>query len=175
MHLNYSLKVQFAGHGIPEVLVTNSGTQFSSSEFAKFTETWRFEHKNSGLPSVERKSRECHQSLQSAAEETTSRQQRSSASVFRLEKHPVRRSRNLTGSTSDGQKNTNAVANSHQTARTKSRQPDRRQVGKVKSHPRAAVQPGRAIRMKLPGDTKWSLGSCVKILPNRSYEVNVVL
>ena len=27
--------------------------------------------------------------------------------------------------------------------------------------------------MKLPGDTKWSLGSCVKILPNRSYEVEV--
>ena len=27
--------------------------------------------------------------------------------------------------------------------------------------------------MKLPGDTKWSLGSCVKALPNRSYEVEV--
>ena len=27
--------------------------------------------------------------------------------------------------------------------------------------------------MKLPGDTKWSLGSCVKILPNHSYEVEV--
>ena len=27
--------------------------------------------------------------------------------------------------------------------------------------------------MKLPGDTKWSLGSCVKTLSNRSYEVEV--
>ena len=27
--------------------------------------------------------------------------------------------------------------------------------------------------MKLPGDTKWSLGSCVEALPNRSYEVEV--
>ena len=90
--------------------------------------------------SRKRKSRGCRQSLQSAADESTSRQQRSSASIFRLEKHPVRRSRNLTGSTSDGQKNTNAVASSHQTARTKSRQPDRRQVSKAKSHPRAAVQ-----------------------------------
>ena len=27
--------------------------------------------------------------------------------------------------------------------------------------------------MKLPGDKKWSLGSCVKALPNRSYEVEV--
>ena len=73
-------------------------------------------------------------------------------------------SRNLTGSMSDGQKNMNAVANSHQTAGTKSRQPDRRQVGKAKSHPRAVVQllallqQGQAIRLKLPGDAKWSLG-----------------
>ena len=27
--------------------------------------------------------------------------------------------------------------------------------------------------MKLPGDNKWSLGSCVKDLPNQSYEVEV--
>ena len=45
----------------------------------------------------------------------------------------------------------------------------------TKSQPLALLQPGRAIRMKLPGDTKWSLGSCVKILPNRSYEVDVGL
>jgi len=36
------------------------------------------------------------------------------------------------------------------------------------------IQPGRAIRMKLPGDTQWSLGSCIQALPNRSYEVEVV-
>ena len=41
----HALKVQFARHGIPDVLVTDNGTQFSSSEVAKFAETWRFEHK----------------------------------------------------------------------------------------------------------------------------------
>ena len=35
------------------------------------------------------------------------------------------------------------------------------------------IQPGEAIRMKLPGNRKWSLGSCVETLPNRSYEVEV--
>ena len=40
-------KVQFARHGIPDVLVTDNGTQFSSSEFMKFAETWKFEHKTS--------------------------------------------------------------------------------------------------------------------------------
>lgn len=32
---------------------------------------------------------------------------------------------------------------------------------------------GQVIRMKLPGVTKWSPGSCVKALPNHSYEVEV--
>ena len=39
--------MQFARHGIPDVLITDSGTQFSSSEFAKFAEAWKFEHKTS--------------------------------------------------------------------------------------------------------------------------------
>ena len=39
--------MQFARHGIPDVLITDNGTQFSSSEFAKFTEVWKFEHKTS--------------------------------------------------------------------------------------------------------------------------------
>ena len=43
----HTRKVQFARHGIREVLVTDNGTQFSSSKFAKFAETWRFEHKTS--------------------------------------------------------------------------------------------------------------------------------
>ena len=34
-------------------------------------------------------------------------------------------------------------------------------------------QPGRAISMKLPGETKWFLRSCVKIFPNCSFEVEV--
>ncbi|KAK2547366.1 hypothetical protein P5673_032734, partial [Acropora cervicornis] len=43
----------------------------------------------------------------------------------------------------------------------------------AKSRPLTPLQPDQAIRMKLPGDTKWSLGSCVKAFPNRSYEVKV--
>ena len=77
----HALKVQFARHGIPEALVTDNGTQFSSSEFANFTEMWRFEHKISSPH---------YPQLNGKAE-------------------------NLTSPTSDGQKNTNAVANPYQT------------------------------------------------------------
>ena len=43
----------------------------------------------------------------------------------------------------------------------------------AKRRPLTPLHPDQAIRMKLPRDTKWSLGSCVKALPNRSYEVEV--
>ena len=52
-------KVQFARHGIPDVLITDNGTQFSSSEFAKFAEAWKFEHDFKSAPSpVKQKGRE---------------------------------------------------------------------------------------------------------------------
>ena len=44
----------------------------------------------------------------------------------------------------------------------------------TKSQLLALLQPGWVIRMKLPSDTKWSLGSCVKILPNCLHEVEVI-
>ena len=43
----------------------------------------------------------------------------------------------------------------------------------TKSRPLMPLEADQAIRMKLLGDTKWSLGSCVKTLPNHSYEVIV--
>ena len=47
---------------------------------------------------------------------------------------------NLPGSTTNGQKDTNTVANSHQVVGAKSRAPDKREVGKAKSYPRGALQ-----------------------------------
>ena len=40
-------KVQFGRHGIPDTLITDNRTQFSSSEFTKFAETWGFTHTTS--------------------------------------------------------------------------------------------------------------------------------
>ena len=38
------LKEIFARYGVPDTLVTDNGTQFSSAEFAVFARTWNFDH-----------------------------------------------------------------------------------------------------------------------------------
>ena len=42
-----AMKKMFASHGIPEVVVSDNGPQFSSSEFHHFSNTWNFIHKTS--------------------------------------------------------------------------------------------------------------------------------
>lgn len=39
-----TLKKQFSHFGIPKIIVTDGGPQFTSSEFHKFTTEWRIKH-----------------------------------------------------------------------------------------------------------------------------------
>mgnify|MGYP000329688368 CR=1 FL=1 len=41
------LKVQFARHGIPEVLISDNGPEFDNQEFKNFSTDWQFEHRTS--------------------------------------------------------------------------------------------------------------------------------
>lgn len=41
------LKSQFSRHGIPDVLITDNGPQYSSDEFRRFVKQWEFDHKTS--------------------------------------------------------------------------------------------------------------------------------
>ena len=41
------LKAHFARYGIPDVVMSDNGPQFSSERFAKFAETWEFQHDTS--------------------------------------------------------------------------------------------------------------------------------
>ncbi|KAL6471890.1 hypothetical protein MHYP_G00205400 [Metynnis hypsauchen] len=40
----HKLKAHFARHGIPDVVVSDNGPQYSSGEFRKFSKAWDFEH-----------------------------------------------------------------------------------------------------------------------------------
>lgn len=181
----HALKVQFARHGIPEVLVTDNGTQFSSSEFANFAETWRFEHKTSSprYPQsngkAENSVKVCKALLKKAQADNkdpllafldwrnTPSEGLGTSPVQRL---MGRRTRTLLPTHT---KLLEPKVDSQTGDKLAKRKAIQEQRYNSKSQPLTPLQPGRAIRMKLPGETKWSLGSCVKILPNRSYEVEV--
>ena len=40
----HKTKAHFACHGIPELLITDSGTQYTADEFANFAKQWNFRH-----------------------------------------------------------------------------------------------------------------------------------
>ena len=42
-----ALKYQFARHGIPDVLITDNGPQFTLEKFRNFVEEWQFQHTTS--------------------------------------------------------------------------------------------------------------------------------
>lgn len=41
------LKAHFARHGIPDVVISDNGPQFTSQQFRKFSNDWEFEHRTS--------------------------------------------------------------------------------------------------------------------------------
>ncbi|GFO49183.1 endogenous retrovirus group k member 6 pol protein [Plakobranchus ocellatus] len=43
----HKLKHQFARHGIPEILISDNATQYTSEEFAQFASEWKFQHTRS--------------------------------------------------------------------------------------------------------------------------------
>ena len=47
------LKMHFSRHGIPEIVISDNGPQFSSAEFAKFAKEWNFKHSTSSPNSTE--------------------------------------------------------------------------------------------------------------------------
>ena len=178
----HAFKVQFARHGIPEVLVTDNGTQFSSSEFATFAKAWGFQHiissprypQSNGK--AENSVKVCKALLKKARADkqdpllalldwrNTPSECMGTSPVQRL---MGRRTRTLLPT------HTKLLQPKvdHQTRdKLEKQKAIQKERYNAKSRPLAPLQPDQAIRMKLPGDTKWSLGSCVNALPNRSYE-----
>jgi len=177
------LKVQFARHGIPEVLMTDNGSEFDNQEFQNFSSEWHFDHRTSSprYPQsngkVENAVKTCKGLLMKAKEDkkdpllaildwrNTPSEGFSTLPVQRL---MGRRTRTLLPTAevpnSDIKTTTSNLA---ARKRLQCRQYNRG----IKNL--APLKAGDAIRMKLPGEKKWSLGHCTRPLGRRSYEVEV--
>ena len=181
----HAFKVQSARHGIPEVLVTDNGTQFSSSEFVTFAKTWGIEHNTSSLQypqsngKVENSIKVCKALLRKArahkqdpilalldCRNTTSK----CIGTSLVQRLKGRRTWTLLPT------HTKLLEPKvyHQTRDKLAKQKAiQKEPCNTKNRLLMPLQSDQAIRIKLPGNTKWSLGSCAKTLPNHSYEVEV--
>ena len=159
-------KVQFARHGIPDVLITDNGTQFSSSEFAKFTEAWKFEHKTSSPHhpqsngKAENAVKICKTLLKKARADNrdplldfldwrnTPTEGLGTSPVWRL---MGKRTRTRL---STHTKLLKPQLDSEKEAKLAQRKQKQEFQYNKKSQPLPPIQPGRKFRKKLPGDTK---------------------
>ncbi|KAK2556143.1 Uncharacterized protein P5673_021722 [Acropora cervicornis] len=180
------LKVQFARHGIPEVLISDNGPEFDNQEFKNFSTDWQFEHRTSSprYPQangkVENVVKTCKGLLLKAKEDkrdpllailawrNTPSEGFSTSPVQRL---MGRRTHTLLPTAENLlQPNSDLKTTARSLAARKRQQCKQYNCGTKNVVP---LKVGEVIRMKLPGEQKWSLGRCSRLLGRRSYEVEV--
>ena len=71
----HELKTMFARFGIPEILVTDNGPQFSSNEFQVFAKSWSFNHVTTS-PRYPQSNGKAENSLWTVSETSVSEMQR---------------------------------------------------------------------------------------------------
>ena len=182
------LKRHFARHGRPDIVVSDNGPQFSSTEFSDFAAEWEFEHSTSS-PYHSQSNGKAESAVKIAKSlfkkaivsktdiwkalldwRNTPTVDMQSSPVQRLMSRRTRHSLPMAKSLLQPQVATNV----------KDKVLIKRQKSKL-YHDKAAkelpaLEIGQNVRMKpSPSDNSktWKLGTCVRDLGNRSYDVNV--
>ena len=181
-----ALKSMFARYGVPDVLISDNGPQFASEEFAGLAQKWGFEHITSSphypqsngkaenaVKTVKRlfsncKERNCSEFMALLDWRNTPTEGLGSSPAQRL---LGRRCRTLLpthwklltpGYPTEG----SAKKINHQKER-------QRYYYDLHTKPLNLLVPGDSIRMRLPGEKRWSPGVCAGLVNPRSYEVKV--
>ena len=180
-----SLKLLFARYGVPKKLISDNGPQYSGSEFKKFAETWGFQHVTSSprYPQSNGKAESavkiCKGLMKKAIAGNVDFQMclldwRNTPSAT-IGSSPAqrffsRRTRSLLPieeSLMDPH-----VPSCVPQKIVKAKEDQAKYYNRnVKTLPELAS--GQAVRMKLPGETVWTKGVCLKALGDRSYHVKV--
>ena len=180
-----AMRSQFARHGIPELLISDNGPQFSCGEFREFAQRWDFQHVTSSprypqsngqaeraigtVKSLMKKAIEDGSDVQLALLNfrNTVREGYSASPAQLLFGRrcrmffPIQRAMLSPQLAADVSRDRKKSKNAQSVQYNKS------------AHNLTPIAPGSAIRMKLPSQDTWMLGECSKKLSNRSYLVLV--
>ena len=179
------LKEQFSRHGIPKTVFMDNGPQFVAKKFREMSSEWGFEHLTSSplYPQsngkVENSVKTCKLLMKKALLSKTDvhlalLEFRNTPSerdgVSPSQKLFSRRTRTRLPTTRDLLKprvvDVEKVAVGAELAREK-----QKENHDVNARVLSPLEAGEIVRMRLPGEQKWSLATCVKQVGPRSYEV----
>ena len=172
-------KVQFARHGRPDVLITDSGTQFTSSAFSAFVKEWQFEHRTSSprYPQSNGRAENAVKTCKSLMKKAKADGQDPLLALLDWRNTPTeglgtspvqrlmgRRTRTFLPTHETLLRQPSHLDTAIKLAERKAKQA---QQYNKKFRPLGALKCGQAIRMRLPGREEWSLGTCTRALGNR--------
>ncbi|KAL9978343.1 hypothetical protein ACROYT_G015844 [Oculina patagonica] len=178
-------KVQFSRHGIPEVLITDNGSQFASSAFIAFAREWQFEHRTSSprYPQSNGRAENAVKTCKNLMKKAKADGQDPLLALLDWRNTPTERIGTSPAQRLMGRRTRTLLPthenllmqSAHSDTATKLADRKSRQVRQYnkRSRPLEPLKCGQAIRMRLPGKQEWSLGTCTRVLKNRSYEVEI--
>ena len=180
------LKSLFARYGVPDVVVSDNGPQFSSAEFTEFARTWHFTHLTSSpyypqsngkaenaVKTIKRLFTKCKESGQS--EHLALLDWRNTPTegmgTSPAQRFLGRRCKTLLPITKSLLSPRYPVKQDVQELQAQKA----RQLRYYNQHGRdlRPIAPGETVRIQLPGQKTWSVGICKALVGPRSYEIKV--
>ena len=176
------LKAMFARHGIPDIVVSDNGPQYSSEEFRKFALAWEFKHITTS-PQYPRSNGKAESAVKIC--KTLLKKSQLSKSDLYLALLDYHNTPTEQTNLSPAQRLYGCRTRTLLPLSLNLFQPELQPVGlkvaasQVKqakyynwtAKPLEKLQSGQLVRVKLPGDDKWSLGTCKREVGPRSYLV----
>ena len=176
----------FARFGVVDILVTDNAPNFPSAEFAVFAKTWAFEHVTSSphypesngksknaVKTVKRLFQKCRDSGESEFKALLDWRNTPTAGVGTS---PAQRLMGRRCKTLLPVAGTLLLPRHSTESETRGLLGmKRRQQYYANQHtkPLTPIESGDTVRMRLPGKKRWSLGTCIRQVAPRSYNVNV--
>ena len=180
------LKNLFSRYGIPDVVISDNGPQFLSSEFADFAQEWCFTHtttspyypqsngkEENAVKTIKKLFTKCHQSGQSEFNalldwRNTPTEGMGTSPAQRFLGH---RCKTLLP-------NTKSLLNPRYLVKKDVEELQAQKCRQKKYYNKHGrdmkpTKTGETVRMRLPGQATWSIGTCKAMVGPRSYEIQV--